>query len=236
LTVTDGKFDHNFWYIGYAIFVKISTLIYNSPGSIIFFQVSFYLVGLIFLYLVSHKVWGTYDYAFITTISYILFVDVTQWNFYVLAESFYVSFSIIILYAVTQYKGENRQILLLSLVIGFGFLIKPTGIAFIVSGICFFIGYHLRSRKINKSLIGLSIITLIILMGILVNKMLATFIDQTLEEVYVKGEIIFAITYIQNHPDINLLTISSNHIELPSKDLPPLIRLLWFVVLNPIFF
>jgi hypothetical protein len=107
-------------------------------------------------------------------------------------------------------------------VIVFTFFIRPSGFAFLI-GVAVYLIQSLPDNIFKKTFIPLSIMLVIICLFLL-NKMMVTF---PLLDSYVKGEIIY--------PDINFGINVPQRLFIPSEDHSPLIRLILFLLGNPLY-
>lgn len=227
--------QHNFWYLGYAIFIFIVQQFYNSELAIIIAQNILSWIAVICIYKSSKLIFNNPKSAFITSICYILFIEILSWNSYILCESVYCSFISISFYLLAKiYSGsvDVRTITSLALIASLTILTKPTGIALL--GAIFIVvilqtKFHLYGKIFRGSLFLIGSVAILLL----INKMLTTYLVM---ENYQLGEIIYDITTIKYKTEYESVIVSvPDYMYIPSKELPPIIRILSFIIHNPIY-
>ena len=227
--------NHNFWYFGYAVFIFAVKQIHNSELAIVIAQKILSWIAVISIYKTSKLIFNNPKGAMITSLLSILFIEILAWNSYILCESVYCSFTCISFFVLAKiHRGSTNigTLTLAVLVISLAVLAKPTGIALLgaISLIAFIkLKVFITNRTLRYSLIFLSCLVLILL----INKMLTTYLVM---ENYQLGEIVYAITTITHKPEYDLLVVSvPNNLFIPSQESFPLIKILSFIIHNPIY-
>jgi hypothetical protein len=228
--------DKNFWYVGYTFFVLAADSLLTSQLDVIIFQVIIYCISLIFIYFTSFKLFENTNTAFLTTLTYLAFLDITQWNFYILAESFYVSFVVIITYFILSFNRNVKSLFIIVPLILYCFFIKPTGFSILVAFATLVVSVFWE--ELTKKRLAFSIICLLIMTSgfFLLNKMLATFIESIIYNDYQYGELIYGIHHYPDIPTYNLLIIREDDLTFPSAEAAPLFRIAEFAIRNPFYF
>ena len=227
---------HNFWYIGYIIFILIVRTLTGSHNELILImaQYLYSFVGLIFLYRTIGIVAPNKPLSpLIVCLLYFLTFEIYIWNSYILCESFYYNNIVITLYflAVTIIlkKVNLLNITLTAFFILLTFLSKPTGIVLGLSlGVTAFIMFWINSKtsKTTKSAIligGISIFS------ILLNKMLETFL---IIENYQLGEVVYGISTLPKREIYNALIVPVPELNTLPTNFPPLIEVFYFISSN----
>lgn len=236
-SLQDGFFidPHNFWYIGYPIYILIINLLGGDTQTVVFGQYFLGLIAIISLYFASLNIWNNRLSALFTGLIFIIFIDIGQWTSYVLTESLYVSFICFSLYLLSLiYKGSANKALYITtfVTIIFTILMKPTGIALLGALLFTFVTYSLKvvRSRLLKSLIAIACLTVFL---VLVNKMLTTFL---IMENYQKGEIIYDITTLPPRAEYQLMIISPpKDIYIPEDSTLPIIKIVNFIFHHPIY-
>ncbi|MEP2772828.1 MAG: hypothetical protein ABJH05_11815 [Fulvivirga sp.] len=225
--------QHNIWYVGYVLFLFVIQKISSSHEAIILAQYALAYVAVLCLYRTAFMLSNCKLTAVVAALIYCCFMEILTWCSYLIPEGIYISCLTITFFLLVKSTRLASYIFPTSLFIIFTCLIKPTGIALIgaiLIGVTYKVGLLIKSRNV-KILVSTSVCLLLLLLA---NRMLNTFI---LIENYVIGEIVYAITSLPNHPDIELLTLDiPKDIYVPSKDISPLPRLALFIINNPVFF
>jgi hypothetical protein len=209
--------SHNFWYIGYVSYLLLIFKISGSVGAVVVGQYLFSVLAVIALYRAAFLLGNSTASALATCLLFIGFTDILMWNSYVLTESLYTSFicfSIYCLVVIYNTKARRTFVALGVFVILFTILMKPTGLALLVAIVTVLL---VRTKSI--ALISVSLILLVIL----VNRMLTTFV---LVENYRAGEIIYAASEMVVEKPADLTNPSSSY---------PLLRVVLFIVQNPVY-
>ena len=226
---------HNFWYIGYPLYILMINQIGGELSMIIAGQ---YLLGLAAvgaLYLASLKLWNRSASAFFSAIMFVAFIDIVQWNAYILTESVYTSFicfSLLLLLHLLKEKRAPALYLACLAIVMFTSLVKPTGFALMAAPVIVFlfeVTAQLKSR-LWKVVFRTCIVLLLL---ILVNRMLETF---RIIENYQKGEIVYAITTLPPSSEYQMLTVAPpDPLYTPETTLPPLVQIFLFIVNHPLY-
>lgn len=223
---------HNFWYFTYSLFIYCINLFSDNPFWIIVTQYVLCFLSIISLYKTYLLLFEDKTGALLTSILYILFIEVVTWNSYILCESLYCSLTCFSLYRlVTLLKNPNSTlgIGVTIIIVLLTILTKPSGIA-LLGAIVLTLIISQWKLFISKQLkIGL-VIVLSLASVVLINQMLTTFL---LIENYVTGDIIYAASSLPGFSHHSWLVIQTpESIYIPSIDLPPLIRLAVFIAHN----
>ncbi len=228
---------HNFWYIGYSLFIYLIRLTTGSSNEInlIISQVILSYFSLLLLYRASHNLSGSSGVAFTTALLYLIFVEILSWNFYILCESFYLSLTCFSLYFLSKYfQGDKSIVTILvgGLVFLLTFFTKPTGVALAAAilGLILIRFYRSISKPIIKYALG-GVSALLLL--ILINKMLETFLVM---ENYSIGEVVYAISTLPYKVEYASLFVTvPTNLDFPPSMYPPLGKILYFITFNPTY-
>lgn len=101
---------HNFWYIGYVLFVYVIKLFSQENLTIILSQYVLGYLALIAIYESGKLLYGNKLQAIIPALLMIGFIKIPLWNSYILSEPFYISFTCFSLYFLVAIykKGLSR--------------------------------------------------------------------------------------------------------------------------------
>lgn len=226
---------HNIWYIGYPIFMVLVRTIHDSLRMVIFSQYLLSFLALYAVYFTSYQLFNNYSTAFWTALLYIMFFEISIYNSYILCESFFVSMTCFSVFLLAKWFKKESS--LFNLLFGIPILLltisaKPTGIVILaaIAAQMYYLFFNKLEITFLRILFGL---LLIIPIFFLANKMLTTFgfINE-----YIRGDIIFGMFQFRSSPFYDLLTISRPEIiYIPDANYPPIIRLVLFVIFNPIY-
>lgn len=229
--------QHNFWYIGYVLFVFVINLFFDGPLSIVIAQYILSLIAVVLVYKTSLLLFINTKAAIISSVSYILFIEILSWNSYILCESLYCSLTCISLYLIAcTYKRTDPPpylYILTAVAVGITTLTKPTGIALLgaILTIAFIRLWHNKKNISFRIAAALVVGTTFILV---INKMLSTYL---VIENYQLGEVIYAITTLPHNALYDTLIIDPpDNIYIPSQQYPPLLRIVMFILNNPFYF
>ncbi len=228
--------NHNFWYIGYVVFIYAVRIITDSHSelNLIITQFLYSFLGLIFLYKTIKIFDAAASSAFIGGLLYIVLIEISIWNTYILCESFYFNTIVITIYLLGKTIILNKynliNIVLTTCFIVLTILTKPTGIALLLSlGITGYSIFWINSKtskfiKITTLVVGCT------LLGLLLNKMLEIFL---IIENYQTGEVVYAISTLHQKVQYDNLKIPvPTDLNILSNDYPSVIRLFHFVLSN----
>ena len=223
---------HNFWYLGYVLFITFFRQLSDNPGVIIFAQVSISLLAPVAIYYASWTVSEDKFSALFSALLYIFWLKISQWNFYIHPESLYVSFSSLTICSVVVSFYRKNNFILSWLLVAVTFWIKPTG--FVVGASLILSLLYVLNKKIKASAVLVTAECLILGIAFvpLLNAMLATF---NVVETYATGEIIYAYSTLPDGMWRNLFIVENNHLNFPTSS-TPLGRMVDFIFHNLLFF
>jgi hypothetical protein len=223
---------HNFWYIGYVSFVLFVQLVFHSLLAQVVIQYILYFFALLAIYQTSLLLFDDKLSALVAAIGMILFIEMPMWNSYLLAESLYTACICFSLLRLAQWwrTPSGLNLFLAMTAVLFTFLIKPTGIALLIStsAVVYFLGMRRIHSPVNRW--GISLLS-VIGFTLLINRMLTTFL---ILENYQSGEVIYAVT--TTPVDTAWLTVATpSPLFVPPADQPPLLRVISFIFHHPVY-
>ena len=215
-------------------FFHVIRLFTENEGVVVLVQYLISYSSIILLYKAVVDIFGSITQGFITALIYLFFIDIITWNSYLLAESLYASMVCISLYLLWQVRNKPslRLISLTSLVVVFTIFIKPTGIGLLGALGVVWLVRTLRKIQSGAMRSALAVGIILIFLAV-VNRMLTTYL---IIENYKIGEIIYAITTLPNHPDLDQMVITppANAYE-PPAEWPQIIRIPAFIIHHPVY-
>ena len=224
---------HNIWYLGYVLLVLVVKSLFFTNEAVVAVQVLVHGVAAAVLYRTSYRLFASRRAALATAVLFLGWIEIPTWNFYILAESWYTSLICFVLYYLVSFDGSLKRWIITTLVVVLAFITKPTGIAALIAYGVFLLSYYsVRIRKLKPVayLIGMLIVPL--LYG-LINQMLASFV---LIENYATGEIVYGMSTVHEYAGREQLILPTGNLDIPSFQNAPVLRLLLFVISNPIYF
>lgn len=226
---------HNFWYIGYAIFIFLVRIINEDLMTIAICQYLLSYLAVIALFKTSIIIFKNERVAFISAFLYIFFIEIISWNSYILPESLYLSaicFSLYVLVLIYYRQVRLYLYIVAIIVIPFSVLMKPTGIS-LLGALLVCLVYYIVKKMESKMLRCLFTSIVCIAFLLLVNRMLHTYL---IMENYEKGEIIYAITTLPYNSDYDPLILTPPAgLYLPPDHYPPIIKILSFIYHHPVY-
>jgi len=225
--------SHNFWYIGYAIYLLIIFKVFSgSMVAVVVGQYVLSLVAVLALYRTAFLLWSSIISALATCVLFLAFIDISLWNSYILTESLYTSFTCFSLYFLVKCYKQGSNVVLASIAVVVTFFIKPTGIAILVAVMSVLIYNTLRNVS-SIFVRGLILLGVSLVLIALVNRMITTYL---ILENYQLGEIIYGVrAYHGEYPVSALMIDPPGDLYIPDQAQQPVIRVLSFVVHNPIY-
>ena len=156
----NGRFEYSFkfWYSIYIAILSLNFSLTHSLLSVIFLQLFLSIFSLLYFY----KALQTYTserYALIGVCFLVLYLPIQQWNWYVLTESFYVSFIVL---CCAAFILNKRWLVLLCLLMVMG--IRPTGFTLLLSLLVSLYYLNFKSITITNKIFWLGIPVLIVLL------------------------------------------------------------------------
>ncbi|MCP4460767.1 MAG: hypothetical protein GY816_22510 [Cytophagales bacterium] len=226
---------HNFWYIGYVLFIYIVTTIHDSYEVIVLAQYTYGLIAVWCLFKSGIRLFKSEMMATVSALLFILFIEITTWHSYLLAESFLTSSVCISIYFLSRLLGGDKTpwiivgCVIIVLLTAFA---KPTGFAIIVSiGVVFSVRWL---KKINQTIVRwIAGIVPLLLIGVLANNILSTF---NVVGHYLSGEVVFASSKQPEAMTHESLFISvPEDLYVPTKDNGAVVEIASFLWMNPMY-
>jgi hypothetical protein len=227
--------SHEFWYIGYVIFIIAVTAVYPSLGAIIVAQVLISYLAVISLYASARHLFGC-PWAGLRTVCFFLgFFMISFWNFWIFAESLFISLNCLSLYFLVRWvkKELTWPGLMAGAAICFWTMFtKPTGVA-LLAALCalgVYFALNMATTKVKKIAVYFFIIIGFI---VLLNAMLGTF---GFVNDYKRGEIVYNIHKL-SHMDYAkwLILAPPDNLYIPDEGYPPLFQLFALMAGNPFY-
>ena len=225
----------NFWYISYVFFVAFVKLFSASHLSIIVAQYILGFVGVLALFSATTRLTNSLKTGFLAAMIFILFPDNLMWSSYVLTESFYCTIICIALYYLVRvlHAPSKLNYFMLVVMLVICFFSKPTSPALFIA-----IASPIVLRFLIDPAYRVFKITGVIMTGIIFLTLANTMISEhAVLLIYEKGDVVFAMHEVPNHPDYDLLSIEvPADLYLPSQDDPLLVQVGSFIFKNPWFY
>lgn len=226
--------SHYIWYISYVFFIYIieSLSPFELLVSVVFMQYTLSLLGLFLLYQTTWNLFKNRDIAFLSCLLSIIFIETSQWNNYILCESFYYNSIIAFLYFLSQRTFRNEEKLTIKIGVITSLLIctfsKPTGIVIPIVILIMFLG--MCYRKFSKPVFVISSSIILITTLVFMNEMLSTFF---LYKTYKRGEIIYSASFSPELQEYFLTRISPpTDLDLPPDDQGAIYQTVYFIAFN----
>ncbi|MBF9255287.1 hypothetical protein I2I11_18460 [Pontibacter sp. 172403-2] len=212
-------------YILYILFLAFFIKLKLGLGAAVLAQIAASGIACILLFRsVRNLTNGNRLMAVAATTGFILWKDVQYLNVYILTESLFTSSILYVIYPLT--KGNSSKHYAKSFVLSLiPMFLRPNGFIVLLGIIaCWCYSYRHMLQPHKKAILLSFIIALSLLLFILDSYLLTTF---QIVETYARGEIIYASgTY----------AVRAQHVVLPAEKSSPILRILFFVLLNPVFF
>ena len=219
-------FDRGLWYSSYSCFLALIFWTGGNLTTVVLLQILFSGFATIALYKAVANLFKNSTIGFLTTLQYLLWFKIHQWNSYIYTESLFISFSIIS-FALLSLSKEKMHYILTAFMIGFTLFLRPTGICFFIAT-CTYLLFKLAQQKhLSPFKLFITIASTFVILSILLNEMLKEYIFYFIDS-YSKSELIY--------PNINLGFSAPKQLVIPSTTHAPLFQLIEFIVYNPIYF
>jgi len=208
------------WYSSYIFFIALVFFAGGGLTTIVAIQILVALMASLALFYAVRYTTNSYKIGLISIVLYLLWIKIHQWNIFIYTESLFTSM-VIITFAVLITSFRWYHYLICLFIFLYTFFLRPTGFSLLIAVLAFILSFYGSSRVGKFAII---IFAFVISLAVL-HRMLVSY---ELVESYAKGEIIY--------PDVRLgISVPSNLI-VPKNSLPPLVRLIQFVVFNPLYF
>lgn len=212
----------------YFLYIAFLALFVKSDGGLtisIIVQTALSGVACILFYkTVKHLTNQNRLSAILATTIFILWKDIQYLNVYILTESLFISALILVFYALVKSRSWKDYLVVIALCAPPA-LLRPNGfIVLIAVLVCFALHYSHLLFRYRKLLISSAVVGVIILITILDRYLLTTF---AIVETYARGEVIYAS---------NIFAVPADGVVLPTEKDSPLLRILYFILQNPVFF
>jgi len=143
---------------------------------------------------------------------------------YILTESLFTTSIIAVLYALVKSKNWQDYLLICALC-AVPVLLRPNGFIVLLGVLaCFVLQNRHLLQHYKRAIIGSAIAGVLLLLLVLDRYLLTTF---EIVETYARGEVIYAA---------KIFSVPADGVVLPTERDSPLLRILYFVLQNPVFF
>lgn len=202
-------------HLSYSLLLAVVVFVSGNFTNIVVIQLVVSLLAVLMLFRLTFAISGSNFSAFVAAILFVLWPDIPQWNFFVYTDSLFMNL-VVISVALVYFSKRSVQYVFAAVLIVLTVFIRPVGVVFFLS----LLVYLFRPRKY------LALVFLVVGL-ITVNFVLRGAIDFFLVS-YSKAEIIY--------PDVSLGIRAPGDLAIPDSNHQPLVRLLLFILSNPIYF
>jgi hypothetical protein len=222
----DWPSGREFFYTSYSSLLAVLLLFNVKIEAIIIFQIVIGAMAVFAVYKITQIITHGNFIAFLAAILYAGWFEFQEWNLIVYTDALFANGVVIALYLFMIARNPWHQVLVFLLII-FVALLRPPGVGFVVAlGCSLIFGSRIFTR--GSHLLKAVFITAVLLVGsIVVNVVLAEFVDSFIDS-YSKAEIIY--------PDISLGMAPPDRLVIPDEKQMPIVRLTLFAVSNPVYF
>lgn len=222
--------DYSIWYLGYSAFLAVVLALGGGLAQAVGAQIALSGVAALGLWRAVRHLSGSPGTAHLAVLLYLLWFKIHQWNVFIYTESLFTS-CCMLSFALLVLARRPWQLGLALLLVGYTFLVRPTGFCFLI-GVAGYGWARLRPRALRPAVLGLLVAGLATGFVALLSNILASY-DQAMAgnvllESYARAELIY--------PGITLGVQPPTHLALPAAHLAPLVRLVAFGALNPVYF
>ncbi|MEM7550431.1 MAG: hypothetical protein AAF363_12185 [Bacteroidota bacterium] len=214
------------FYISYMAVLAVITFIGFTPDVVIYIHFIAAVIAIFCTYQLARKLTENSFIALSAPLLYILWFKFQQWNLIVYTDALFSHMVVISIYALTQSKKPSSKAGAYVLILFTSFL-RPTGLGLLFSVILYELSENLRANSFSsKQKIEVSMLSIGLLL-ISLNYILKDFIDSFINS-YQAAEIIY--------PKIKLIIEKPEFLHIPEKNKQPLMRLMLFILYNPLYF
>lgn len=216
-------YHHSDRYISYIWVLSFFRHLAGGFPALVFSQVMFSGLAILALYKATRKLTNAETPALVAVTLFLLWVELSAWNFYIMTESFYISFALITFYLLLGAKNLGHY-LVCGLLILFMLLLRPNGFMFALAAATYFlVSFWQQYPHLRKQLIFTGTIICLLIILFLDTYLLPSF---TIVEVYQRGDIIFGYWP---------LLIKPTTTEVPATA-SPLLNIILFFLQNILYF
>jgi hypothetical protein len=208
-------------YVSYSLLLAGVIAVTGSFSNMVVVQVILSLVSVLLLYRLTFSISRSAFSAFVGAMLFVVWPDVSQWNFFIYTDSAFTSL-VVISIALLHFSKYPLQYVLVAVLIVFTIFIRPVGVVFFLSILIYLLNRFREiapARLIAGAFIVIGLIT--------VNFIMRGSIDSFLSS-YKNAEIIY--------PGVNVGVQAPADISVPASGNQPVVRLILFVISNPVYF
>lgn len=225
---------HNFWYLGYVLFISLFKFVGLGYGWIVAAQCVMSLLACLCLYKTGWQLTQNKIGGLLAAILFLGWIKISQWNFYIHPESIFTSLCAITFCSIIWYINKQGSILLVLCTAAITFWIKPTGFVLGLSFLIMLIASLWQSMKLRWYSIMAIYLGLMLLLVPLLNIMLASF---NIVEQMATGEIIYGYSLSDRFVWQDVFILKPNRpLFLPIKGEAPLFQIVEFMMQNFSYF
>ena len=223
----DGQLNdmHRMFYMGYIALLAIL----KSRTFIVIIQLIISLVSASVLFLTLKKYVVSPFIEIVPSLLIMIWPKVFIWHYFILTESLFISFCCLSLCAILWWRPTNWKVFLIVLLTT---SIRPSGLIVLFSYFICLISFLINKYQLSSLKRQLVVAFTIVIILFLGNMALKSF---NIVETWGSGKIVYNV---QNYPDKMIqedLTLSNRDITIPADSKNPMIEMLNFTLLNPMF-
>jgi hypothetical protein len=226
---------HNKWYLTYVLFLSASFKLGFGVTGVVILQTL--LSGSAF-FLLSRAIQQYYpnqkNIGVILLALLIFWVKLSEWNFYIMTESMYISLLCIFIALLLKAQQKRGYWYLILLLVPTLFFIRPSSLAFFGALVSVFVFIKIKASS-GSGLFK----TVIVLFAVIPLIVLAEYMLQTFDmlSVYNRGELVFAYGLYPSYPHQGLMVITPpENLFIPSPEHPKMWQLASYITCNLSFF
>ena len=159
------------FYSVYSLLIAISIKIGIGLWAVIVFQLFLNAFATFVFFKLTKLLFQNSITPIITSLLFVLIVQIQQWNFFLFTESVFISITVLLYYVVAKFdKDKSLDYIKFSSILLLLAFIRPSGLFYTVPAIVFFIGSGFSKHLSTKILIPVFAISLIIVANLIYNQ------------------------------------------------------------------
>jgi hypothetical protein len=208
-------------YVSYALLLASVIVLTGDIANVVVVQLLMSLVAVVLLYRLTFAISANSFAAFVAAMLFVLWPDVSQWNFFVYTDAVFMNL-VVISMAALYFSKTPLQYVLATILIVFTMFTRAAGVVFFLSLVVYMFD-RIRTMAPAKYIVS----TIVVIGIVTVNFALQTHVDSFISG-YMKAEIIY--------PDVSIGVNAPADLWIPASHHQPIVRLLLFVLNNPVYF
>lgn len=223
--------QRGFWYSGYIVILWAFLKSGVGLGGVILLQVSISILTVVTIFRTTCSINQSKFSGLVAALLYLGWIEISQWNMYVLTESLFTSCCLLL--AIASVSWVPKNLLKLMPVFALTILLRPMGITFLMSILLILTLRYWRLLFSHQKLRITTISLIMLITGVIMTLLVEASPDLTFY--YSRGEVVYGASLLDHTKTNDWLVVDPSSVIYPPESGPKLLQFARYAVYNPLF-